>query len=104
MAVEVENRGVTPFYYDWPVRFALIAEGKVVNAFSADGKLTGLLPGDPAPTWREELDLAGVKAGRYELAVGVPNPMAGGKPLRFANKGRDEPGWLPLGKVVVADR
>ena len=50
--VEVENRGVAPFYYDWPVEFGLLgADGNVVQTFAGAGKITGLLPGDPPRVW-----------------------------------------------------
>ena len=103
-SVELENRGVAPFYYDWPAEFALLsAEGKPQHTVAGSGKLTGLLPGEPARVWTEKFPLEAVRPGRYHLALCVPNPMPGGKPLRFANKTQDQhcPGWLTLGAVVV---
>lgn len=103
VALEVENRGVAPFYYDWQVEWGVLVGGKAVKSWSATGKLTGLLPGDKPRTWADTLDVSGVKAGRYTLAVRVPNPLKTGKPLRFANKAQDAdlPGWLSLGEVVI---
>lgn len=100
VVVEVENRGVAPFYYDWPVELGLIARGKVLRSFKAAGKLTGLLPGDPARVWRESLDARGLAPGGYRVALRVPNPMPKGRLLRFANKSQDAdlPGWLTLGE------
>jgi hypothetical protein len=100
--VEIENRGVAPFYYDWPVQFGLLdSSGNAVKISNGRGKLTGLLP-DAAPlVWNENVSLQGVKAGEYKLALRVPNPIAKGKPLRFANKTQDQDasGWLTLGPV-----
>ncbi len=66
------------------------------------GKLTGLLPGDPPRSWNEKLDLSDVPAGRYKLALRVPNPLPNGRPVRFANRTQDADaeGWLTLGEVV----
>ena len=97
--VEVENRGVAPFYADWPVEFGLLrAEGNVVKAFKSAGKLTGLLPGAAPRVWAEKLDLQGVPAGTYQLALRVPNSLPQGHPVRFANATQDQhaPGWLTL--------
>ena len=103
VAVELENRGVAPFYYDWKPEYGLIRGGEAVKAWPGAGKLTGLLPGDKPRVWEESLDLTGVKAGHYQLAVRVANPLKNGHPLRFANKGQDAdaPGWLTLGAVEV---
>ncbi len=101
--LEIENRGVAPFYYDWRPEFGLLNDGKPIKTFPGSGKLIGLLPGDKPRVWRDVLELKGVPAGRYVLAVWVPNPMKGGKPLRFANVAQDAdaPGWLSLGEVKV---
>lgn len=101
--VEIENRGVAPFYADWPVEFGLLrADGGVVKAFKSAGKLTGLLPGAAPRVWAEKLDLQGVPAGTYQLALRVPNPLPQGHPVRFANATQDQhaPGWLTLTPVT----
>ena len=102
VSVELENRGVAPFYYEWPAEFGLIADGKLAKTWKGTGKLTGLLPGDPRK-WVETLDVRGVAAGKYRLAMRVPNPLPKGKPVRFANKSQDAdiPGWLTLGEEVT---
>ncbi len=100
VAVWLENRGVAPFYYDWPVQFGLIGNGgRLVKTFAGAGKLTNLLPGDKPRVWRETFNLAEFAPGRYTLAVRVPNPLPKGNPVRFANATQDahRPGWLTLG-------
>lgn len=100
--LEIENRGVAPFYYTWPAEWGLLADGKVVRTWPASGKLTGLLPGDMPRVWADTLDVGSVKAGPYTLAVRTPNPLQGGKPLRFANAGQGGgDGWCWLGDVLV---
>lgn len=102
MQVELENRGVAPFYYDWPVEFGLASgDDRIVKTVRGTGKLPGLLPGDPPRVWDEKLDLRGVPAGRYKLVLRVANPLPQGHPLRFANRTQDAdvPGWLTLGEL-----
>lgn len=105
ITVELENRGVAPFYYDWPAELALLGEGgQVVRRQEARGKLTGLLPGDRPRVWRESLPLGGVRAGGYRVGLRVPNRLPQGSPVRFANETQDAdaPGWLTLGEFRQA--
>ncbi|MGO8697912.1 MAG: DUF4832 domain-containing protein [Limisphaerales bacterium] len=100
--VEIDNRGIAPFYYDWPVEFALIgADGRITRKMPGAGKITGLLPSDATRICDETLDVKGVAGGQYKLAMRVPNKLSSGHPIRFANKTQDAdlPGWLTLGKV-----
>ncbi len=99
--LEIENRGVAPFYYDWKAEWAVLADGKPIKTWPATGKLTGLLPGDKPRVWDDSLDLKGVKAGSYTLAVRVPNPLPKGQPVRFANETQQADGWLTLGAMEV---
>ncbi|MDX1963690.1 MAG: hypothetical protein SFX18_11090 [Pirellulales bacterium] len=103
VTLEIENRGVAPFYYDWPPEYGLMANGKVVQTFIGSGKLTGLLPGDRPRVWSDTLDATGMSSGEYALAVRVPNPLKTGQPMRFANttQDADAPGWLSLGVVQI---
>ena len=101
IGLELQNRGVAPFYYDWKAEYGLIAAGKVVKTFKSSGKLIGLLPSDMAREWQDEFDLSDVPVGAYTLAMRVPNPLPTGLPLRFANatQDRDIVGWLSLTTV-----
>ena len=100
--LELENRGVAPFYYDWNAEFGLIAAGKVVRTMPSTGKLTGLLRGEKSREWIDTINVSEVPAGEYLLAVRVPNPLPNGLPLRFANatQDRDVEGWLSLTNVM----
>lgn len=102
VTLHVENRGVAPFYYDWRSEYGLLLDGRPVQTFASTGRLIGLLPGDPPKVWSDTLDLTGLPAGRYTLAVRVPNSLPGGKPLRFANESQDAAtGWLMLADVPL---
>lgn len=103
VSVELFNRGVAPFYYDWPIEFGAVAGGRLQQKFTGTGKLTGLLPADPARKWNDILDLQGLAANDYQLVMRAPNPLPKGKPIRFANKSQDVDlsGWLTLGKFSL---
>jgi hypothetical protein len=101
--LELENRGVAPFYYDWPAEFGCLKDGKANATATVDGKLYGLLPGDAARHLRGRLDTKGLSAGRYAIGVRVANALANGKPIRFANatQDADAEGWLTIGEIDV---
>jgi len=101
--IEIENRGAAPFYYDWRGELTLLAaDGRPARTAPAQGRLTGLLPGQPARRWTETLDATGLPRGTYHVALRIPNPLANGVPVRFANDTQDEhaPGWLTLGEAA----
>ncbi|NNE90919.1 MAG: DUF4832 domain-containing protein [Verrucomicrobiales bacterium] len=92
--ITVENRGVAPFYQDWPaelVAFSDGAKGKTIAKFD----LRGILPGEKK-TWKTESDAD----AKSEFRLRVKNPMEGGKPLRFANR-ELEGEWLVLPKITL---
>jgi hypothetical protein len=102
ISLTITNTGVAPFYYDWPVELAALdASGKIAATWKPDWKLTGILPGEPARRWQHRADPAALAAGAHRLLLRVPNVIANGKPLRFANQAqdRDLPGWLTLGEL-----
>ena len=105
LRLEIVNRGVAPFYSDWKGEWGLLSDGRVARTAECSGTLTGLLPGDEPRVWTGSLDVHGVSAGTYTLAVRVANPLPMGKPLRFANatQDADAPGWLSLGTVQIPD-
>ncbi len=98
----VTNTGVAPFYYDWPVELsALDVSGRIRATWKTDWKLTGILPGEPARVWQHHLPTGAWATRGTRLVVRVPNPMPGGRPLRFANQEQDRhlEGWLTLGTL-----
>lgn len=94
VSIRITNRGVAPFYYDWPVEFTYLdANGNPVEPVAVDANLPTLLPGQTTEV------TADVRTVNDTLAVRIPNPMAGGAPLKFSNAEQDAdfPGYLTLG-------
>jgi hypothetical protein len=108
VAIRIENTGVAPFYYDWPLELGIVDDsGKLVARYSPEWSLTGLLPAGggetPYTEWTFSNAQHGLQAGDYTLCLRAINPLANGKPLRFANVSQDTklPGWLTLGEFHV---
>jgi hypothetical protein len=96
VTVRLENRGVAPVYYAWPVDLeALDGGGNVVGQTRLAWPLPALLPGNRA-------DWSGVIAAPVEgvsaVLLRIRNPMPGGHDLAFANAemGTVKAGWLTL--------
>lgn len=94
---EVVNRGIAPFYYDWPITWRLLDENSVTRrAVRGKQSLLHLLPGDRARVWEQKLSLANLPTGLFRGQARVVNPLPNGKPLEFANKERVSEGWITL--------
>jgi hypothetical protein len=102
VVVAITNRGVAPFYAGWSVSLMAVGSGGEAVGMELPFQLHELLPGTTA-TRSGALDLAKVPAGKVTVLLGIPNPLKGGRPLRFANaaQDRDRPGWLTLGNIQV---
>jgi hypothetical protein len=85
LVVTVENRGVAPFYHDWPVELRYSAPNIRTKPAFPEWKLSSVLPGEPVE-WRMRIGVAKDVTVRMRVA----NPMKGGKALRFANAGCEE--------------
>lgn len=93
VTLQVTNKGVAPFYYDWPVELMTVTKrGGQRDVFRPAWKLTGILPGETSE-WTQDLGVPPA-IQEIEIAIRVPNPTAGGKPLRFANQTQRDDGWL----------
>lgn len=115
-AFDVRNVGASPFYYRWPVCVSLLNEaGEPVREQEMAGTdVRAWLPGDqwnfekraydqPARLYREEtsLDLSGLPAGRYMLALAIKDPSCGRPSVLFATRQYLQGGWHPMGYVYV---
>lgn len=104
ISVTVTNRGVAPFYAEWPVRVLAVGSEGSESVAELPWALRRLLPGT-ADTRSVTLRLGKSGSGEVRLFVGVPNPLEGGKPFRFANADIEphRPGWLTLGTLATRD-
>ena len=90
LSLTIENRGVAPFYYDWPIEVRYSAPNIRTQSLFPEWKLSEIMPGE-STTWKVDLSTAVDLKVRMRIA----NPMPGGKPLRFANAEMNGQ-WLEL--------
>jgi len=108
VAVHVQNTGVAPFYYDWPLELGVVdAAGKRVATYDPGWHISSILPTGAGETpyveWTYSNPSSQLAPGSYTLVLHVVNPLANGKALKFADSAQDAtlPGWLTLGTFQV---
>ncbi len=97
--LKIENGGVAPFYYDWPLTLAIVDKnGLIQSETTVNIGLPAILP-DAATD--HEIELDGKFGHGDRIAVRIANPMPGGKPLRFANRHVEIDGnpWVVTGAL-----
>lgn len=99
-SVTLTNRGVAPFYADWPVQVMAVGRHGAEAIARVPFELNRLQPGI-TDTRSVTLDLAELPTGEIHLFLGIPNPLKGGRPVRFANADSEplRAGWLTLGRL-----
>jgi len=108
VSLEISNNGLAPFYHqDWPIYLAAIdaKTGAVIQQWKTHQSLLGIMPATRRKD-TTQLQFTQTIQSQFKTAVfamGVPNPMKGGKPLRFANQSQDQhaAGWLTLGPLQL---
>jgi hypothetical protein len=104
VTLHVQNRGVAPFYYNWPVKLAVLNQrSELVITWPVDFKLTGILPASPDAVWSFTRAGIQIPAGSYKLLLQVPNPLPKGHGIYFANQTQnlDRSGWVTLGTLEI---
>ncbi|HMP84169.1 MAG TPA: DUF4832 domain-containing protein [Verrucomicrobiota bacterium] len=104
IGVALRNRGIAPFYHDWPVELAaLLDDGTIVRTWTTPWTLRGLLPSATNTVWSIGITNAQLPQGVFALAMRAVNPLTNGKALKFANATQDQHrnGWLTLGRFQV---
>ncbi|MEZ6092362.1 MAG: DUF4832 domain-containing protein [Pirellulaceae bacterium] len=105
IGVDINNRGVAPFYADWPTEVAFMNEDDELQGAQtvAALKLQGILPTTMPLSKTATLDISKLSSGSHRVLMRVVHPLTNGKPLRFANQQQDEDlsGWLTLGTIAI---
>jgi hypothetical protein len=103
IGVDIQNTGVAPFYYNWPIQFAALnGSSEIVQTWTTPWTLSSVIPGTNI-IWSFSQPKPGLPTGQYTLLMGVQNPLTNGIPLRFATTTQDAnlAGWLTLGQFSV---
>jgi len=98
----VNNEGVAPFYYDWPLEFSLINDnGDVVYTKTTGSGITNWLPGRTSVDAKLFVSNA-VPAGEYTLAIAIADKDSKEPAVRLAMEGGREDLRYPLYKINLS--
>ena len=102
VSVTLTNRGVAPFYANWPVQLVAVDPGDRETTTTLPFALAKLQPATAA-TAVGTIVFDKDTSGEIKLLLGVSNPLPTGRPFRFANADihPSRAGWLTLGKIAV---
>ncbi len=93
------NRGVSPFYYDWPIVWMLRGDdGEIVALGAGDTPVTKLLPGRTDTLVTVTLP---DQPGAYVLCVSIPDPDLPGRGIHLAMEGEAEDLSVPVSVITV---
>ncbi|MFD2670719.1 DUF4832 domain-containing protein [Marinicrinis sediminis] len=99
--IEVENKGVAPFYFDWPIELSLANEtGKLVFQTELQEDIRSWLPGTHTFEARFKLPEA-IPAGEYQLLIAILDPSTAKPGMSLAMEGRQQDGRYGLGKLKL---
>jgi hypothetical protein len=101
ITIKVENKGVAPFYFDWPLFLYLIdLEGNVALQQDLNIDIREWLPGIhilssdiPIPS--------NISPDIYDIKLAILNPTKDKPGVMFANEGKDEQGRYLVGQLVI---
>jgi len=90
--IHVENKGVAPFYYDWPLVLYLVSsDQQVVLKHTLNIDIKTWLPG--VHNNADSFEIPGtLNTGHYNIYLAIVDPDTQNPGIMFANTGRDDEG------------
>lgn len=98
------NKGAAPFYYPWPVRFALADKtGQIAagTSVTAQTDIRKWMPGERQSVQARMPVPAGLKPGTYTLLAAIIDPDTGKPGVRLSIEGARDDLWHRLDTVEV---
>jgi hypothetical protein len=101
MTITLENVGVAPFYFDWPLGLYLLNDQQVVvSQLRLDIDIRSWLPGMHTNVVQAKMP-ANLNPGKYHISIAIEDPDTNEPGVMFANTGRDDKGRYTLGEIVI---
>jgi len=95
-----KNRGVAPFYYQWPVHLALIDTAGIVISTKTDLDIRSWKPGEFQTLLTAPSD--NIPPGLYRLAIGIIDPWTKKPRLQFSSKMKmHKEGWQIFSSLEI---
>lgn len=103
VALSIQNKGVAPFYFPWPLCLGLINEkGEISTIHRAELDIRQILPGESHAVLGLPIE-SNMPLGTYTLAIAIFDPDLNEPGVDFANTGRRNDGWYTLSTLNVEE-
>ncbi|MCF7805453.1 MAG: DUF4832 domain-containing protein [Candidatus Marinimicrobia bacterium] len=101
LAITVENKGVAPFYYNWPLMLYLIdKDGTATLEKELPVDLITWLPGEKIENVTVQIP-AKLTTGDYDVKLAIEDPDTGKPGVMLANTHRDTEGRYLISRVKI---
>lgn len=101
ISLAVNNRGVAPFYYNWPLELSLAdGQGTIVAAVRTDIDIRKWLPGEHEASYALPIP-DHLQEGVYTVNAAILDPQSGKPGVEFAIDGKRADGRYALGTVLI---
>ncbi len=95
------NRGIAPFYYDWPMELSLSdSDGNIVYRTTVPVDIRTILPGEKSIEFTLKIPKE-ISTGTYKLCVAILNPDNNEPGVDLAIEGRREDGRYELDHMSI---
>jgi hypothetical protein len=102
--LKFENLGIAPPYRDHRIAFRLKDKKNIYHAVTiTDQSIRGWLPGEINTTVKYKLP-PDLKAGNYNLEMGLVFHNSVDHTIPIANKGKTSDGWYPTAKIKITQQ
>ena len=97
------NRGVAPFYFEWPIELSLAdSSGKIVAKSTTNDDITTILPSEEPTNFTPSLKIpSNLPEGQYKLCVAILDPETNTPGIQLAIDGKRSDGRYSLSTVDV---
>jgi hypothetical protein len=101
ITIKVENKGVAPFYFDWPMVLYLIdSEGNTALQKELNVDIREWLPGTHIVTVNLKIP-DNTPVNIYNVKLAIHDPIKDKPGVMFANEGKDEQGRYLVGQLII---
>lgn len=99
--ITINNRGVAPFYFQWPLELTLQElNGNIIAVTQSNSDIRTWLPGKHIANGTLTLP-ANITPGNYKISAAIIDPDTKKPGVSFANEGLDANGRYVLGTVTI---
>lgn len=99
--LKIKNKGIAPFYFNWPVEFVLIdKENNIKNKTLLKEDIRNWLPGENDINANIELD-KNLEKGEYTIALDILDPSTKKASIKFGNDEEVLLNYFKIGSIKI---